>query len=83
LSNMKNVQLCLFNGTDHEIKVTKIEYHDEDKWKTEAWLGLDGHQKLMPKKSVEFKRQDLEGVGGELTMLTALMHEAAGEGWRM
>ena len=44
----KNFTVSIKNDTDHEIKVTKFEYYDytKSKWRTEALLGLDGHQKI-------------------------------------
>jgi hypothetical protein len=69
MSTAKNIRIGLYNDTECEVKVTKIEYQDGDKWKVENCLGLDGHQKLMPHKSIDLKRQNLEGVGDEMTQI--------------
>jgi hypothetical protein len=65
----KDVQITLKNASNDTIKVTKFEYKDvdENKFRTELILGINGKEFINPRKSVA-KVRDLGKINrGDLT----------------
>ena len=44
MANCEDFTITVMNNTHAEVKMTKFEYKDGSKWKTENFLGLDGYQ---------------------------------------
>src|SRR3954462_4459933 len=67
-ANCENFHIRLHNHTNFpvEIKITKFEYWDEDKWKTENVFGPIGYKRLDYWYNVEYER-NLQGIGSEYT----------------
>lgn len=81
MANCQDFTVTLQNSTDGEIKVTKFEYKDGSKFKTENLLGIDGHQKIEKDHSVSFKR-NLQGIGNESTQFqVTYKHHIGGIKW--
>ncbi len=64
--NCGNFTIYFKNCTSGEIKVTRFEYKDGSKWRTENLFGLDGYQKL-DEGATWPKTRDLGGIGDEST----------------
>lgn len=66
MATAENFKITLQNETHAEIKVTKFEYKDGSKFKTENMFGVDGNHKIEPEHGFYWRR-DLGGIGDECT----------------
>ncbi|MGB7921628.1 MAG: hypothetical protein WCF57_00150 [Pyrinomonadaceae bacterium] len=81
MANCEDFTITLHNSTDAEIKVTKFEYKDGSKWKTENMFGLDGFKKIEKDHQIDFKR-NLQGIGDESTQFKiTYKHHIGGTTW--
>jgi len=81
MAKCENFKIILKNCADGEVKVTKFEYKDGSKWRTEHMFGIDGHQKIEKDHKISFTR-NLRGIGDERTKFrVTYKHRYGGTLW--
>ncbi len=79
MARCENFKITLENQVGHDIKVTKFQYRDGSKWKTENLLGIDGHKKLDAGESWS-RTRNLGGIGNERTCFRVTYHQRTPRG---
>lgn len=78
MAKANDFKITIVNQSGLRIRVTKFEYKDGSKWKTENMFGLEGYDIIVEDGSRTYTR-DLGGIGGERTCFRTTYKHDYGE----